>query len=170
MEELSYVLTKNFLACAPFRFYFFHSLLFSLCWPLAFLVFSPPLWNSSPLFLITRSGSFSVMYVSVDIKNNVQKDSTLLWFFLSKSPGGHAISHKKHLELPVVSYPILHWIFCPIFYIGMPVVRTDGWAYGHVITKIFRMDGLSNFLRHGAGSLALGAPLNNTKITPWKWS
>ena len=64
------------------------------------------------------------MYVSVDIKNNVQKDSTLLWFFLSKSPGGHAISHKKHLELPVVSYPliayftlnflsyILHWYAC----------------------------------------------------------
>ena len=26
-----------------------------------------------------------------------------------------------------------------LFYIGMPVVRTDGRAYGHVITKFSRM-------------------------------
>ena len=37
--------------------------------------------NSSPLFSITRSSSFSVILVSVDI----EKDSTLLLFFLSKS-------------------------------------------------------------------------------------
>ena len=33
----------------------------------------------------------------------------------------------------------------------MPVVRTaDDRAYGHVITKISRIDGLPNFLRYGA--------------------
>ena len=54
--------------------------------------------NSSPLFLITRSSSFPVIHVNVDIKNNVEKDSTfLLFFFFSKSPGGHAISRQKHL-------------------------------------------------------------------------
>ena len=61
---------------------------------------SPPLWifmfffpqNSFLLFLITRSSSFSVIHVSVNIKNNVEKDTTLLLFFLSKSPGGLAIS------------------------------------------------------------------------------
>ena len=37
--------------------------------------------------LITRSSSFSVIHVSVNIKNNVEKDTTLLLFFLSKSPG-----------------------------------------------------------------------------------
>ena len=48
--------------------------------------------NSSPLFAITRSNSFSVIHVSVDIKDNVEKEGTLLLFFLSKSPGGHANS------------------------------------------------------------------------------
>ena len=45
--------------------------------------------NSSPLFSVTRSSSLwiSVIQVSVDIKNNVEKDSTLLLFFLSKSLG-----------------------------------------------------------------------------------
>ena len=40
--------------------------------------------NSSPLFSIIRSSSFSVIHVSVNIKNNVEKDTTLLLFFVSK--------------------------------------------------------------------------------------
>ena len=40
--------------------------------------------NSSPLFSITRSSSFSVIHVSVNIKNNVEKGSTLLFFFSLK--------------------------------------------------------------------------------------
>ena len=36
------------------------------------------------------------------------------------------------------------------YHICFPVVRTDGRAYGHVITKISRMDRLPNFRRHGA--------------------
>ena len=34
--------------------------------------------------------------------------------------------------------------------IGSPVVRTDGRAYGHVITKFSRMGRLPHFLTHGA--------------------
>ena len=94
--------------------------------------------RSSTLFVITRSSS--LLRVSVDIKNNVEKESTLLFCFLSKSPVGHGISRQKHLELSVVSY-----LLTGLFYIGMPVVRTDGRsvgrAYGHAITKISRMDG-----------------------------
>ena len=70
--------------------------------------------NSSPLFSITRSSSFSVIHVSVNIKNNVEKDTEML-FFLSKSPGSQAISFQPAVEL---------------FYIGMPVVRTGGRAGG----------------------------------------
>ena len=77
--------------------------------------------NSSPLFLITRSSSFSVIHASVDIKNNFEKDSTLVLLFLSKSPGGHAISRQKHLEYLVVSYLLIE-----LFHIGISVVRTDG--------------------------------------------
>ena len=62
--------------------------------------------NSSPLFLITHASSFSVIQVSADVKNNVEKDSTLLLLFFL-SPGGHAISRQKQLELPVVSYLLI---------------------------------------------------------------
>ena len=77
--------------------------------------------------------------MTVEIKNNIEKDSTLLLFFLSKSPRGPEISRQTHLQLPVVSYLLIE-----LFYIGMPVVRTvgrsDGRTYGHVITKMSRMD------------------------------
>ena len=48
---------------------------------LNFHVFLPK--NSSLLFSVTRSSSFSVIHVTVNIKNNVEKDTTLLLFFLS---------------------------------------------------------------------------------------
>ena len=110
--------------------FIFHCRSFSPCWPLAFLIFSPPLWismffflrNSSPLFSITRSSSFSVIHVSVNTKNNAEKDTTLLLFFLSKSPGGHVISFQIK---PWVAFG-LPYLLIELFYIGMPVVRTDG--------------------------------------------
>ena len=47
--------------------------------------------------------------------------------------------------------------------IGTPVVRTDGRAYGHMITKFSRMGRLPHFLSYGAPSTsarrARGAPL-----------
>ena len=115
--------------------FIFHCRSFSPCWPLAFLIVSQPLWifmffflqNSSLLFSITRSSSFSVIHVSVNIKNNVEKDTTLLLFFLSKSPGGHAISFQIK---PWVAFRFPYLLF----YIGMPVVPTDsrvvGWWVG----------------------------------------
>ena len=109
--------------------FIFHCRSFSPCWPLAFLIFSPPLWismffflrNSSPLFSITRSSSFSVIHVSVNIKNNAEKYTTLLLFFLSKSPSGHVISFQKK---PWVAFG-LPYLLIELFCIGMPVVRTD---------------------------------------------
>ena len=131
-------LWRNCRICLPnisvflvFMFYFiFHRRSFSLCWPLAFLIFSPPLWismffslrNSSPLFSITRSSSFSVIHVSVNIKNNAEKDTTLLLFFLSKSPGGHVISFQIKLWVAFG----LPYLLIELFYVGSPVVRTDG--------------------------------------------
>ena len=86
--------------CSCSLLFFTAAHLKSPCWPIAFLIFSPPLWismfyflrNSSPLFSITRSSSLSVIHVSVNIRNNAEKDTTLLLFFLSKSPGSHVIS------------------------------------------------------------------------------
>ena len=39
----------------------------------------------------------------------------------------------------------------------MPVARTEGRAYGHVITKFFPMGRLPHFLTHGAPLRALRA-------------
>ena len=88
--------------------------------------------NSSSLILITRSSFFSVMHVCVDLKNDVEKDSstTLLLFFPSKGLAGHAISHQKHLELLAVVSNLL----IELFYIGMPVVRMDGRSDGRTVT------------------------------------
>ena len=48
--------------------------------------------NSSPLFFISRSSSFSVIHVSVDIKIKSKKRLGLVVVYrLSKNPGGHAI-------------------------------------------------------------------------------
>ena len=120
---------------------------FSPYWPLAFLIVSQPLWifkffflqNSPLLFSITRSSSFSVIHVSVNIKNNVEKDTTLLLFF--RSPGGHAISFQIK---PWVAFG-LPYLLIELFYIGIPEVRTVGRSmYGHMITKFSWMGGLQH--------------------------
>ena len=120
MEELSYVLTQY----VHVRFYFSLPLIFT-CWPLAFLIFSPPPWismflflrKSSPLFAITRSSSCSVIHVSLNIKDNTERDTTLL-FFLCEFPGGHVVSFQIKLTLSCiwVAIPVdwvtLHWYVC----------------------------------------------------------
>ena len=141
-----YILSPVFMVA-----FIFYCRSFSPCWPLAlFLIVSPPLWifmfffqqNSSLLFPITRSSSFSVIHVSVNIKTNVEKDTTLLLFFLSKSLGGHAISFQIK---PWVAFQ-LPYLLIELFYIGMPVVRTDSWVVGRSISKCTVTRWLPNFL------------------------
>ena len=133
-EELPYVLTKLLLlvflvACIFFTTAHFHpaglslltaSISHILTAAMKFSCFFFPTKFVS-FFLITRCSSLSVIHVSVNIEKYVEKDSTLLFFFLSKSPGNHAISRQKHLELPVVLYLLIE-----LFYIDFPVVWTDG--------------------------------------------
>ena len=108
-----YFLWRNCRMCLP-NFLFpscslllFYRRSFSPCWPLAFLTAAMffSLRNSSPLFSITRSSYFSVIQVSVNIKNNAEKDTTLLLVFLSKSPGGHV----KTLSCIWVAIPV-DWV------------------------------------------------------------
>ena len=87
------------------------------------------LQNWSLLFSITRCSSSSVIHVSVNNKNNVEKDTTLLLFFLSKSPGGNAISFQIK---PSVAFQ-LPYLLVELFYIGMPVVRTDSRVIGRSV-------------------------------------
>ena len=132
MEELLCVLTQYFVSCVHVHFYFSLPIISTLLatsvshfltGTLNLFFF---LWNLSPLFSITRSSSFSVIHASVNIKNNVEKDTTLLLFFLSKSPGGHVI----FLQIkPWVAFG-LPYLLIELFYIGMPVVRMDGRSLG----------------------------------------
>ena len=123
----------------------FHCRSFSPSGPLAFLILSPPLWSfmffflqhSSLLFSVTHSSSFSVIHVSVNIKNNVEKDTTLLLLFLSYRPGGHAISFQIK---PWVAFR-LPYLLIELFYIGNHVVLTDSRAVGRCTVTW-----LSNFL------------------------
>ena len=57
---------------------------------------------------------------------------------------------KHRLQVPTLDrrFDNTHWFSCGV----------DGLAYGHVITKISRVDRLPSFLRHVA-SLSRGAPL-----------
>ena len=41
-------------------------------------------------------------------------------------------------------------LFIELFYIGVPVARTDGRTYGHVITRSSGIGRLPHFLRYGA--------------------
>ena len=80
--------------------------------------------NSSPWCSFTRSSSFSVIHMSVHIKNNVEKNTT---FFFSKSPGHSKLNLELHLGY--------HTCWLSYFFIvGVPVVRTDGRSGGRTVT------------------------------------
>ena len=106
--------------------FIFHCRLFTPCWPPAFLIATHPLWifmffflqNSSLLFLITRSSSFSGI--------TAKKTRLCCCLFLPKSRGGHANSFQIK---PWVAFG-LPYLLIELFYIGMPVVWTDGRAGG----------------------------------------
>ena len=65
----------------------------------------------------------------------------IVCFFLSKTPGGHAIFFRCIWVAIPVDWVILYWCAC-----GADSRRT----YGHVTSKISRMHRLPNFLTHGA--------------------
>ena len=65
------------------------------------------------LFSITRSSSFSVIHVSVNIKNNADKDMALLFFFLSKSPGAQSCLPKRQARIQVFMSPDFVTYFSP---------------------------------------------------------
>ena len=118
MEELSYVLTKDHFLFPVFMFAFIFSLPLIFIWPLAFLIFSPPLWNFYVFlptkfvsFVFTRFSCSSVIHVSVNIKDNIEKDTTLLSLLLfpSKSPGGHAIFFRCIWVAIPVDEVFLYW-------------------------------------------------------------
>ena len=91
MEELSYVLTQYFVSCVHVRFYFSLPLIFTLLAASISHCLTAAL--NFHVFLPTKFVSFVFNHsLQLFLSNNVEKDTTLLLLFLSKSPGGHAIS------------------------------------------------------------------------------
>ena len=92
-------------SCSP-SFFFSLPLIFTLlaagispCHYLKTLMFSFQR-NQSPLFFISRSSSFSLIHVSLDIKIQSKKrrfDSVVIFFSVSKLLGGYAISYRMNL-------------------------------------------------------------------------
>ena len=101
-----------------FMFAFIFSLPLIFIRPLAFLIFSPPLCNFYVFLptkfvslVFTRFSCSSVIHVSVNIKDNIEKDTTLLLLllFLSKRPGGHAIFFRCIWVAIPVDEVFLYW-------------------------------------------------------------
>ena len=134
--------------------FIFHCLSFSPCWPLAFPIFSPPLWISMFFFPrnSSRSSSFFVIRVSVNVKNNAEKDTTLLFSFYKSGRPCDFLPNKTlsciWVALPV-DLVILHWYAC-----GADGRSGGRSVYGHVITKFSRMGRLPHFLSRGAPLLS----------------
>ena len=131
MEELSYVLTQYFVSCVHFHFYFSLPLIFTLLagrsllatsishYLTATLNFHVFFLQSSPLlFSITRSSSFFVIHMNVNMKNSIKKDTTFLCFFFLKSrrTGPCDFFPNKTLSCNSVAIPIdwiiFHWYTC----------------------------------------------------------
>ena len=101
-----------------FMFAFIFSLPLIFIRPLAFLISSPPLCNFYVFLptkfvslVFTRFSCSSVIHVSVNIKDNIEKDTTLLLLllFLSKRPGGHAIFFRCIWVAIPVDEVFLYW-------------------------------------------------------------
>ena len=137
------MLTKKFVACALVRFYFFTAAHFHLA--------DRSLPAASTSHFLTAAMKFHVFlptkFVSLVFNlflcylrkcrhetevNNVGKDSTLLMFFFS-------LKVRVAVRFPAKKRRVvsgLPYLLSELFYIGIPVVRTDGPANGHVTTKI----------------------------------
>ena len=90
MEKLQYVLTQCFVSCV-LRFYFSLPLIFTLLATSISHLLTAAL--NFHVFLPTKFVSFAFNHsLQLFLSNNVEKDTTLLLFFLSKNPGDHAIS------------------------------------------------------------------------------
>ena len=93
MEELSYVLTQYFVSCV-LRFYISLALIFTLLAASISHCLTAALYFH--VFLPTKFVFFVFNHsLQLFLSNNVEKDTTLLLFFLSKSPGGHVISFQR---------------------------------------------------------------------------
>ena len=125
MEELSYVLTKDFVSCVHFRFYSFNAAYFHLVTSISHVLTAAMKFSC---FSSHEKSSFPQLFLFYprEYKHQKKKDTIFLFFLFSSVAFG------------------LSYLLIEIFYIVVPVVRTDGRSVGravyvNVITKFSRM-------------------------------
>ena len=91
MEELSHVLTKDFISCVHVRFYFFTAAHFHLAANISHFLTAAMKFSCFSSNEIRLPSSFSVILMSVNTKNNVERRDFVVVVFITKSSGGHAI-------------------------------------------------------------------------------
>ena len=77
MEKLSHVLTKDFISCVHVRCYLFTAAHFHLAANISHFL------AAAMKFSCFSSNEIRLLAPSLSIKNNVEKDTTLLLFFFS---------------------------------------------------------------------------------------
>ena len=120
MEELSYVLVKDFVSCVHVCFYFFNAAHFHLAAGISHFLTAAVKFSCFSSSEICVPSSFSVIHVGVNIKNNFKKDTTLFFFSLKV---------RAAMRFSSVAFG-LPYLLIELFYIGVPVVRTDGRSLG----------------------------------------
>ena len=83
MEELSYVFTKDFVCCVHDRFYFFTAAHFHLAANISHFLTTAMEFSCFSSNEICLPSSFSVVQVSLNIKNNVKKTRLCCCLFFS---------------------------------------------------------------------------------------
>ena len=159
MEELSYILIKDFVSCVHVCLYFFTAAHFHLTASISY--FSHFIF----MFFFQRNrlpSSVSVIHVSVNIKNNIKKDKTLLVFFLS-------LKVRAVMRFSSVAFG-LPYLLIELFYISVPVVRTDGRSVGQcMVTWLPNVLGWVDLLSYGVpllpqSTLSLSVSLLSSSI------
>ena len=117
MEELSYVLTKKFVSCVHVRFYFFTAAHFHLAASISHFLTAAMKFSCFSSNEIRLLSSFCVIHVSLNIKNNVEKDTTMLFFF--------PLIVRAAVRFSSVAFG-LPYLLIESFYIGVLVLRTVG--------------------------------------------
>ena len=115
MEELSYGFTKDFFfSCVHVRFYFFTAAHFHLAANISLFLTAAMKFSCFSSNEIRLPSSFSVIHVSLTIKSNVVKDTTLLFFFPLQKSGRPCDFLPLHLGSHTcwLSYFILVCLWC----------------------------------------------------------
>ena len=115
MEELSHVLTKDFISCVHVRFYFFTAAHFHLAANISHFLTAAMKFLCFSSNEIRLPSSFSVILMSVNIKNNVERRDfvvVVVVVFITKSSGGHAIFFRCIWVAIPVDWVTLYWCAC----------------------------------------------------------